>query len=88
MTRYSIPRRIVLPFGWVIRVAQVSRTANALFDGDDNSYLDGRWDDLTRTIYINRDAPVKRRRHLLLHELDHAINDLMHWAGDQKISDQ
>lgn len=71
----KLPRRVVFPFGYVVQVLQVPPE---VLSGDSDS----EWNADTRTITINKQCAVARRRYLLLHELEHALNDLHHWAMD------
>ena len=80
-----IPRRLHLPFGYVITIKQVSAKDDALLDQDTGLYLDGSWSPETRTITINKALPVKRRKYLALHELAHSINDMMHELLDKGV---
>lgn len=77
-----LPRRITLPFGWIIRVEYLPEHHETLYDETTREFLDGIWDQEGKTIYINKHVSVRRRRRLILHELDHALNDLRHWAAD------
>lgn len=71
-----VPARVYLPFGYVIPVRMVSRKEmRKVMDGQD---LDGGWDPKTRRIYLYKGLRVKRKRYMLLHELAHALNDMLH----------
>lgn len=73
-----IPRTIHLPFGYAVRVRQVTlrEMQDALEDDDDTP--DGLWCVEDRTIYLRRSLPVRRKRYILCHELQHAVADLTH----------
>lgn len=70
-----IPRTIRLPFGYTVRVREVSKREMEDECGD---YLDGAWVADDRTIYLRRTLNVTRKRYILCHELQHAIADLQH----------
>ena len=72
-----IPRVVHLPFGWSIPVKQLSQKALNEYAED---HVDGLWEVDTRTIYVSKDLPITQKVDTLLHELDHALNDLRHSA--------
>ena len=72
-----VPRIIQLPFGWDITVKQLSQKALNEY-ADDHVY--GLWEIDTRTIYLSKDLPFTQKIDILLHECDHALNDLRHAA--------
>jgi len=69
-----LPTRVVLPFGYIIRVKQI--TAHEMDFICDSA--DGLWDDEEKTIYIRKSLPMTRRRYILAHELGHAWLDWQH----------
>ena len=78
MARLTIPQRICLPFGYIVTVKQVPPTDPALHDTETGETLDGSWNSDTRVIAINKTLPMRRRRILLYHELQHGIADAQH----------
>lgn len=66
-----IPKSVTLPWGYKIKIRVVSRPEI----GED---VDGLWDEEKREITICRDLPVKRKRYVLAHELQHAWLDWQH----------
>lgn len=77
-----LPRRITLPFGYVVSVRLVTDAEmKAEADGE---VTDGLWDDETRTILVRRDLPMKRRKYVLGHELGHAYLDWTHFCFDEE----
>lgn len=79
MARRRIPETIRLPFGFAIKVRQISTTEMAEeAECAPDDAPDGLWDSESRTIYIKRSLPVTRRRYVLCHELEHAATDLTH----------
>lgn len=65
-----LPKRVVLPFGYVVSVKQ---RPDSEMEGQD-----GLWDVETRTISIRKSLPLRRRRYILIHELGHALWDSQH----------
>lgn len=82
---YRIPKKVELPFGYTV---QIELLTNKAFKAKHGTLLDGIFDPETRTISIRVQLPLKRRRYILGHELDHAVNDWRHWYGDEGISAQ
>jgi len=82
-----IPRTVRLPFGFNISVRQVTRAEMkdaCECDGDEEG-PDGLWDAEEMVIYLVRTLPVRRRRYVLCHELQHAVVDLMHAQLDDGV---
>jgi Zn-dependent peptidase ImmA (M78 family) len=77
-----IPKKVGLPFGYVIQVREVSDAEMRLHD-DDGELQDGLWDVEIRTIFIRACLPVRRRAYLLIHETGHALWDLQHQYLDE-----
>ena len=75
-----IPRTIRLPFGYTVKVVQVTVAGmrEALDCDSEDDTPDGAWivDDMT--IYLLSRLPITRRRYVLCHELQHAAADLTH----------
>ena len=68
-----IPRKISLPWGWDIKVKQVTDSYLKNEWGVDD--VDGLWDVDTRTIFLRRSLSVVEKVEVLGHEVDHLIND-------------
>ncbi len=80
-----LPTRIVFPFGYVIRVRQISRTE--MWNTVGENALAG-WLSCERTIYLTRSRSTRQKRADLGHELGHAIvdyNDHLLTSGIGKI---
>lgn len=77
--RFEIPEFIDLP-GVTI---EVQVTERKYMTGD----ADGYWTYTSSggLIRIAADLPIRRQRYILLHELLHAINDMMHVALQEDI---
>lgn len=67
-----IPKRIRLPFGYSVRVVQ--RTLKQLQE-EVGSEVYGWWDDEERVIYLGKDLPTAKKRHVLIHEAKHMWAD-------------
>ena len=78
-----LPKRLVLPFGYVVTFKFLSA---AQMRAEDAAELDGYWDPDTRTIYLRRQLPAKRLRYMVGHEMDHAINDYRHHLTNEGIA--
>src|SRR6266702_2917680 len=70
MQRLTIPKRVQLPFGYVVTIKQVtdSEMEEIVEDGTGES-VDGYWDPDERVLYIRKSLPIRRRRYILAHEL-------------------
>lgn len=70
---FRVPEQIVLP-GLVVQVRQVNRSTPEL-EGADGSweYTGG-----TATIYVCKSMGIKRKRYIILHELQHGMTDYLH----------
>src|SRR2546428_13486566 len=81
MQRLTIPKRVQLPFGYVVTIKQVtdSEMEEIVEDGTGES-VDGYWDPDERVLYIRKSLPIRRHRYILAHELGHACNDWQHHA--------
>lgn len=77
--RCRIPRKISLPFGYIIRVRQLT---NKQMDNMDKG-CDGLWDVSLRTIYIRKSLPLTRKRYILIHEVGHSFLDWQHQFIDE-----
>lgn len=77
-----LPARVCFPFGYRVRVKQVTDTEmRECADDEDRSEpvsCDGLWIAEERTIYIRKCLPVRRKRYILGHELQHAFLDWQH----------
>ena len=74
-----LPTRIHLPFGYVVKVKQITVPEMRVF-ADGGPDLDGCWIAGERTIYVLRNLPIRRKRYILGHEVIHAVNDWLHAA--------
>lgn len=72
------PRRVTLPFGYVVRVKEVTDGEMREMDDADERTSDGCWDIETRTIYLVKTLSPRRKRYILAHELFHALIDYEH----------
>ena len=63
MQRLTIPKRVQLPFGYVVTIKQVtdSEMEEIVEDGTGES-VDGYWDPDERVLYIRKSLPIRRRR--------------------------
>jgi Zn-dependent peptidase ImmA (M78 family) len=77
-----IPKRVKLPFGYKIKIHQVTNQEMDRLCAE----ADGLWDADTHTIYLRKALPITRRRYLLAHELGHAWLDWQHQHMDQGIA--
>lgn len=76
-----IPKRVVLPFGYVITVKQLSNKEVESLLGVDTI---AGWVVEDKSIYLDKSRPVKKRRADLAHELVHALADWQaHVLGTQ-----
>ena len=75
-----IPRRASFPFGYTVTIVQV--TDREMRDREeidaDEDISDGCWFADTRTIYLRKALPPRRKRYILGHELMHAVLDWQH----------
>ena len=78
-----LPSRVHFPFGYVVRVRQVTDAEMRALEDDEES-CDGMWDSETRTIYVRAALPMRRRRYILGHELGHALWDWQHDLMNEK----
>jgi Zn-dependent peptidase ImmA (M78 family) len=75
---HRIPRSVRLPFGYAIRVMQVTRAEMRDAAECEADEPDGCWDADEKVIYLLRSLPITRKRYVLCHELQHAAADLTH----------
>lgn len=76
---HRIPRSIRLPFGYTVKVAQVTRAEmRTEVECESGDEPDASWDVDEMTIYLLRSLPITRKRYVLCHELQHAAADLTH----------
>ena len=75
-----LPTRVHFPFGYIVHIRQVTDAEIiAAVDGEGpEDMADGCWMVDTRTIYIRKSLPLRRRRYILSHELGHALWDWQH----------
>ena len=69
-----IPGRVTFPFGYTVKVQQVTDAVMDQIAAD----CDGVWDVETRTITLRKSLPSRRKAYILTHELQHALLDLTH----------
>ena len=73
ISRFRIPKKIALP-GVVISVRELP---------EKEMTADASWEyDAAAIIFIRKDLPIRRKRYLLLHELQHVLVDLMYVSLD------
>ena len=72
-----LPKRVVLPFGYVIKVKLVTDPEMRSILGEDE-ICDGLWQEGSRAISIRKCLPVTRQRYILSHEMGHAVIDWQH----------
>lgn len=77
---HRIPRTVRLPFGYTVKVRNVSSAEmrDAIDAAPDEELPDGAWVSDDMTIYLLGSTPLRRRRYVLCHELQHAVTDLTH----------
>lgn len=74
-----IPATQRFPFGYVVRIRQVTDTEMANESDEDIADIpDGLWDSDERIIWIRKALSPRRKRYVLLHELGHALLDCGH----------
>jgi len=76
MAPTRIPRRIHI-LNYVLRIQQVSKRELQRRYGSKDRSVVGLWDDETLTISLLRRQSMREKRQTLLHELGHAIVDLI-----------
>lgn len=78
--RMPLPKKIVFPFGYVVSVLQVPDSQMLTISEEDekDQVCDGLWLVDILTIYIRKSLSITRKRYVLLHESQHALNDIMH----------
>src|SRR5260370_42058916 len=87
MQRLTIPKRVQLPFGYVVTIRQVSDSEmeEIVEDGTGES-VDGHWDPDERVLYIRKSLLIRRRRYILAHDLGLAWNDWQHHPMDNGLA--
>lgn len=78
MDPLQLPRKIVLPFGYVVTVKLVPPKDPLLRDAETGEYDDGCWYDSERWIVLNKALPPKKKRYIFTHELAHCLVDYQH----------
>ena len=71
---YQIPKKIVLPFGYTVRVVQVPYQ-ELLLRGTEDCAL---WDVEAQVLYLDQDQPVKAKRYWIMSQMFHIILDANH----------
>jgi Zn-dependent peptidase ImmA (M78 family) len=72
--RLTIPRRIIFPLGYVVKITQLDRDEFIEEHGDSGIaywYDEGKGG----TIVLNKSRPIRKRLEDLMHELDHCWTD-------------
>lgn len=75
--RFRIPKRIVLPFSYIVTIKQVPPGHDLLLD-ETSGPLDGVWYAEDRLIVINNGLSARRRAYILAHEAQHMLADWQH----------
>lgn len=79
-----LPSSVRLPFGYVVLVKLVTDAEMAdSIECEVDEIPDGSWDMDTRTIFVRRAVPLRRKRYALGHELGHALWDWQHHCLDE-----
>lgn len=78
----KIPRRVNLPFGYVIQVKQLTRSEFTEECGE----CYAMWESLHNggIIYVSKGRNIKKRRADFAHEMMHAVADWQVWALDSR----
>ena len=76
-----VPKSINLGYGNIIKVRLVSQSRMKLI-GRAEEPLDGMWDDVSRTMYIDKNLSAERRKQTFYHEMLHVINDVAALGSD------
>lgn len=76
-----IPRRVHI-LDYVIKIQQVPKRELRRRYGSSDRDVVGLWDDATLTISLLRSQSIREKRQSLLHELQHALVDLMNFEED------
>jgi Zn-dependent peptidase ImmA (M78 family) len=81
-----LPPRVTFPFGYVVEVRQVTDSEMLAEQEEDNreEVADGLWDVETRTIYVRKSLPLRRKRYILGHEVGHAFIDWQHFCLNEE----
>jgi hypothetical protein len=80
-----IPKTVKFPFGYVVKVEQLS--PDDLFEKVGTKTAHSLWfvDDLI--IYLDKSRPIKLKRDDLIHEMDHAFNDWRAWCHAEGLAE-
>lgn len=81
---YHLPRKIVLPFDYSVKVKLATPTQCRTTDASQGEVY-GWWDPDTKTIYIRKTLKPAQKRYILAHEMQHAILDWMHEKLDSGV---
>ena len=76
-----VPKRINLGYGNIIKVSLVAQDRLKLI-GRTGEPLDGIWDDVSRTLYIDKNLSAESRKQTFYHELIHIVNDVAALGSD------
>ena len=82
----TIPGTVRFPFGYVIRIAQVTSAEIGIATHDtDPAHAAWSVDDMT--IYLDKNRPIRQRRADFAHELGHAFLDWQAWLLGDTMAD-
>ena len=86
--RNHIPARVVLPFGYIVTIKQISDAEmDKMLERDKaGEPCDGYWNVDNRTLYVLKKMLMKRKRYIVAHDMIHAVNDWMHQCMDDEIA--
>lgn len=74
----KIPKRVALGFGYTVHVRYMGRAEmDAKFTLAGEEPTDGFWDKDTMTIWLGDDLTLAQQRYLYVHELQHAVLDML-----------
>lgn len=82
---YPLPRTIMLPFGYKVKVKLISAKEMREHETPEVPTLYAFWDADTQTIYIRATLNPAARRYMLSHEFHHAVLDWQHEMLDRGV---
>ena len=82
MASTRIPRRIHI-LDYVLKIQQVSKRELQRQYGSNDRSVVGLWNEETLEILLYKQSPTKEKRKTLLHELLHALTDLVGFEEDE-----
>src|SRR5437867_12506821 len=83
MRRLTIPKRVQLPFGYVVTIKQVTDgDMGEIVEGGTVDSVDGYWGPDERVLYIRKSLPSGRRRDILAPELGRGWSDWQRTARE------